>query len=118
MRLMSERLRALRYSKQLSQLKLANDFGTTQASMNRYEHNQSEPSYEMLLKYADYFNVSMDYLFGRTDDPQGCAVKKSTGLQIAPPEIESFVEMCFDPNSAVSSKLKEAMVRMLQEETK
>lgn len=118
MKLMAERLRTLRFANQLSQAKLAQEFSATQASINRYEHDQSEPSFETLLKYADYFNVSMDYLFGRTDDPQGCAAKKTTRLQIAPPEIESFVEMCFDPNSAVSMKLKEAMVRILQEEGK
>ena len=118
MKVMADRLRALRFSYQTSQAKLAKEFQTTQASMNRYEHDQSEPSYEMLLKYADYFNVSLDYLFGRTDDPQGSAAKKPNALQIDSPEIAAFVEMCFDPSSPVNGKLKEALVRMLQEETK
>lgn len=52
-----------------SQEKLAAALGTTQSSLNRYEHAQSTPTAELFRKYADYFDVSLDYIFARTDNP-------------------------------------------------
>ena len=51
-------LRALRESIGLSQSKFAD--GSTQSSINRYENGQATPTVELLRKYADYFDVSMD----------------------------------------------------------
>lgn len=44
---------------------------TCSESINRYENAQTEPPSKALLCYADYFDVSMDYIFGRTEHPQG-----------------------------------------------
>lgn len=55
----------------LKGLKLAELLGITQSSLNHYENGQSTPSVELLRKYADFFDVSMDYIFARCDDPQG-----------------------------------------------
>ena len=38
-----------------------------QNAVSRYENMEREADYETLVKFADYFNVSLDYLFGRTD---------------------------------------------------
>ena len=66
-----ERLRDLRMGVHISQTKLASILGTQQSSINRYEQGQSVPVPEIFIKYADYFDVSMDYLYCRTDDPRG-----------------------------------------------
>jgi len=66
-----ERLRLLREGVKLSQAKIAKMLDTTQASINRYENAIGSPPLKVLLWYADYFDVSMDYIFGRTDKPQG-----------------------------------------------
>lgn len=63
------RLKELRKKKGISQLRLATDLNTTQNTISRYETGEREPGIEELLKIADYFNVSVDYLLGRTDDP-------------------------------------------------
>ena len=63
------RLKELRKKKGISQLRLATDLNTTQNTIRRYETGEREPGIEELLKIADYFNVSVDYLLGRTDDP-------------------------------------------------
>lgn len=87
-------------------------------SLNRYEQNQTSPTFETLVKYADYFDVSMDYIFGRTDNPQGRLYSNQPKIASATPELEQFVELCFDPNSPMNERLKETLLRMLKEETK
>ena len=66
---LGKRLRVLRESVGLSQAKLAQEIGSNQSSINRYENGQAAPTVELLRKYADYFDVSMDYIFARCDDP-------------------------------------------------
>ena len=64
---MKFRLKELRKSKNISQLKLALDLNLNQNSISRYENREREADYETLIKFADYFNVSLDYLLGRSD---------------------------------------------------
>ena len=61
------RLKALRKEKNVSQLKLALDLNMNQNSISRYETGEREADYETLIQFADYFDVSLDYLLGRTD---------------------------------------------------
>ena len=63
------RLRELRKSRGITQLKLALDLGMNQNSISRYESGEREADYRTLIAFADYFNVSIDYLLERTDDP-------------------------------------------------
>lgn len=63
------RLKELRRKKGLSQLRLAIELNTTQNTISRYETGEREPGISELIKLADYFNVSIDYLLERTDDP-------------------------------------------------
>ena len=62
------RLKELRKDKGISQLKLALDLTTNQNTISRYETGERECDYAMLIKIADYFDVSIDYLLGRTDN--------------------------------------------------
>ena len=66
---MKMRLKELRISKSISQLKLALDLNTSQNTISRYETGEREPGIRELIMIADYFNVSLDYLLERTDDP-------------------------------------------------
>jgi len=119
MEIVGQRLRALRESVGLSQNKLAGMIGTRQSSINRYENGQSTPSVQTLLWYADYFDVSMDYIFGRTDKPQGKLYSYEPQLirdkTENNEELRQFVEMCFDPKSPMNDKLKKTLIRMLEE---
>ena len=63
------RLKELRIQKGISQLKLAMDMDMNQNSISRYENGVREADYATLIKFADYFNVSLDYLLERTDNP-------------------------------------------------
>ena len=64
------RLKELRKQKNISQLKLAMDLTMNQNSISRYETGEREADYATLIKIADYFNVSIDYLLERTDNPK------------------------------------------------
>ncbi len=64
------RLKELRVSKGISQLKLAMDLSMNQNSISRYENGQREADYTTLIRIADYFDVSIDYLLCRTDNPK------------------------------------------------
>ena len=64
-----QRLKELRIKKHISQVKLAMDLNMNQNSISRYENGEREADYETLIAFADYFGVSVDYLLGRTDNP-------------------------------------------------
>ena len=64
------RLKELRTSRKISQVQLAMDLNLTQNSISRYENGEREADYDTLVAIADYFNVSVDYLLGRTDNPR------------------------------------------------
>ena len=64
---MEFRLKELRKKRKISQLKLAMDLNMNQNTISRYENMEREADYTALIKFADYFNVSLDYLLGRTD---------------------------------------------------
>lgn len=115
MKEVAERLRYLRESVKLSQVKMAEVVGVKQSSLNRYELNQASPTFETLTRYADYFDVSMDYIFGRTDNPQGKLFEYKPKIEQNDPEMKRFVEMCFDPKSPMNERLKETLLQMLGE---
>ena len=87
--------------------------GARQSSLNRYEQDQSSPSYETFVRYADYFDVSWGYIWGRTDDPQGKLYECKPKFEENDPEMEKFVEMCFDPRSPMNDRLKKTLLAML-----
>ena len=62
------RIKELREEKQISQKKLAEIIGTSQRNIGRWENEENEPSYIQIVKLADFFNCSIDYLVGREDD--------------------------------------------------
>lgn len=63
----SERLRLLRNAKGLSQADFAKQIKISKSSVNMYERGEREPNFTTLEVIADYFNVDMDYLLGKSD---------------------------------------------------
>ena len=68
--LFSERLLTLRKEKKLSQSQLAEQLSVSFHQVRKMEKGQRAASIEVLCALADYFDVSLDYLVGRSDDPQ------------------------------------------------
>ena len=61
-------LKKLRKEKGITQEELGKILGVTTSMVGMYETNARKPSYEVLLKMADYFGVSTDYLLGKSSD--------------------------------------------------
>lgn len=67
MSVFSSRLKSLRKEKKLSQEDLAKKIGVLRHNIADREQERSEPDIDMLIKLSDYFNVSIDFLLGKTD---------------------------------------------------
>ena len=61
------RLRELRLERNMSQQRLAMELSMTQNTISRYENGEREPGIKELIRIADYFNVSLDYLLERSE---------------------------------------------------
>jgi transcriptional regulator with XRE-family HTH domain len=116
MEAVAKRITDLRTSIKLSQNKMSKEFGISQSALNRYEHNQTSVPDDVLMKYAEFFDVSLDYIFGRTDKPEGILFKHEPETLkrkiIRDDEWREFVEACFDPRSPMNKKLKEMIMQM------
>lgn len=60
-------LKLLRTEKNMSQQELADALGISKSAVNMYERGDRQPNFEVLESIADYFNVDIDYLLGRTN---------------------------------------------------
>lgn len=69
MQILSKRLKELRESRRIYQREFAEILGMSFRGYQNYETGQSEPKLATLIAIADYFQVSIDYLVGRTDVP-------------------------------------------------
>lgn len=65
---LAHRIKELRNERKLTQQRLADLLGVDKSSISKYEHGVNAPDHEQLKKLSDVFNVSMDYLIGRTNN--------------------------------------------------
>lgn len=75
----STKLKELRTLKGITQEELANKLGVRQQTIGKWEASITVPRLPMLQKIGAFFNVSVDYLLGRTDEPQGTGFQKGDG---------------------------------------
>ena len=64
------RLKELRTTRNLTQKQVYSAVRMSALGYQRYEYAEREPAFQKLLALADYFDVSIDYLVGRTDNPK------------------------------------------------
>lgn len=100
---LGERVKYLRNSKNMERQELADALGITYHALAKYETNDREPDYNILLKIADYFDVSTDYLLCRTNDPSphprletNTAHHTDDPMSELPPEARKSVEEFID----------------------
>ncbi|MCY7691783.1 helix-turn-helix domain-containing protein [Bacillus altitudinis] len=91
-----DRLRILRKNKKLSQEKVGSVFGLAESTISMYERNNREPDYATLVKFAEFFNVSIDYLLTGKDYSQKAEKFKSgettTAVSDGDTDIEKRIE--------------------------
>jgi len=63
-----ERLKELRKKKGVTQKAVAEHLGMVEQAYQKYEYGKHEPNHETTIKLADFFDVSLDYLMGRSDN--------------------------------------------------
>lgn len=66
----NERLRAIRKENKLTQKQTAEAIATSEQNYQRYERGSQQPTLPTLIALADLFDVSLDYLVGRSDEPK------------------------------------------------
>lgn len=71
--MLNERIVKLRKSRNITQEELAKKIGATRSALSQYEIGTRSPDYDTLKRIADYFEVSTDYLLGKTDQPHAAA---------------------------------------------
>ena len=80
--MLNERIRALRITKGINQIQLANKLGVTKQSISNWENDNILPSVDMLVKLAAFFSVSTDFLLG-LDNRRTLSVENLSDTQIA-----------------------------------
>lgn len=66
----ADRILDLRKNQGLTQKQLASDMNLSEVGIQNYEGRRRKPNFDVLISLADFFNVSLDYLVGRSDNPQ------------------------------------------------
>lgn len=82
------RLRELRSNKKLTQKELGSILSISESAVGMYERGEREPSFDLTRKISNYFEVSVDYLLGRTDDPS--STKNDLPDELKDPEANIF----------------------------
>lgn len=104
-----ELLKELREDKKISQKELAKKIYVTVGTISNYENNQHYPDIEKLIMLADYFNVSTDYLLGRSISPYSPDIFQK---QIMPDV--SFASI-IDDFQKLSQKQRQALLTVLDD---
>ncbi len=63
------RLTNIRRSKGFTQKQVADGIGISEVGLQNYENGRRKPAFDVLISLADFYDVSLDYLVGRSDDP-------------------------------------------------
>ncbi|MBY6271095.1 MAG: XRE family transcriptional regulator [Bacillaceae bacterium] len=71
-----ERLRKLRLQKGLTMKELGKIFSLAESTISGYENGTRKPDMDLIARFADFFEVTTDYLYGRTDNPRETVQKK------------------------------------------
>lgn len=90
MKVFGDRIKRLRIAEKMTQKQLAEKLNISESAVGMYERAEREPSFEIVLVLSDLFQVSSDYLLGKTDHPNGFVVDYS---KANPPNYDSLTEI-------------------------
>jgi len=89
------KLKELRENKGLTQNELAHMLNTSRTTITEYERNTNEPNFDMLIKIADIFNVTIDYLLCRNDEKYNLNILNNKANQEFMTKLNEFVD-CYN----------------------
>ena len=91
--MIGDRIRELRNMRKFTQKDMAAIMGLSRGAINKYEMNERTPDIGILIKFAEYFGVSLDYLCGREPSAKEIAAYEIVGMfdnkGLAPTDVES-----------------------------
>lgn len=105
MNTLGDRLRELRTEKDLEQKELANILQVHKGTISNWENNKRNPDNEMLTKISNFFDVSIDYLLGKTNNRNEINIDPIYGEKLKE-ILECFIENGYDPNSITKEEFK------------
>ncbi len=94
--LLGSRIKQLRQKEKYTQAELAIKVGVTKSTIAAYENDTRTPSYEVLIKLAESFKVSLDYLVLNREDNQAISVSELSPSQI---NAVKHIVSCFEANN-------------------
>ena len=100
----AERLKALRKNKGVTQKQLSTSINVTERAVVAYESGKSKPAFDVINSLADYFDVSTDYLLGRTDNKNLHRVKELDEIENL--NSESVGDIIFDTRTHHDDTIK------------
>ncbi|MBX0320140.1 helix-turn-helix domain-containing protein [Shouchella clausii] len=89
--MLSKKLAELRKKQGLTQGEIAKKIGIPRTTFSGYENGNREPDYTTLKLFADFFEVSTDYLLGRTENPKS-DISITVGVPCEDEEEKEFLE--------------------------
>ena len=110
-KIISARVKELRDESGLSQVEIAKQLGITQATVARYEKGINFPQPEHLLWYADNFNVSLDWIYGRTNQRKYKNLKKNLEKYMSE-DMKAIIGQSLEPGEDVYEMIKERVEEM------
>lgn len=102
-KIVADRLKSLRKDKKLTQTDMAKLLNVTQNAIFRYESGQNEPSLSTILFYSEYFNVSIDYIFGKERKITSSQINKRASDK---EDMKEFINYCFTPGTELFELIK------------
>ena len=103
--MLSGNLRELRQKRHLTQAEVAKDLNITTAQYQRYETERSFPRADDLPELADYFGVSIDYLFGRND----CNIESQSPAPV--PEVQKLFDKLDETEQAAVIQMMKTLIK-------
>ena len=106
------RLKQLRKGRKLSQEALAKTLNVSQSTIAYYENEAKQPSYDVLDQIASLFNVSVDYLLGRTDNPVSYTETEKQIMNekdLTPEALTEKYNLLIDGKKAGTEEIEEAI---------
>ena len=110
------RLKELRQEKGLTQKELATIVKLNQTAIGKYERGDLEPNFDTLKQFADFFDVSIDYLVGREDD-FGVVRKESTSDKDAEELLSLYRELMPATQEAIKETIRQLVARQYRDAT-
>ncbi|MCM1328084.1 MAG: helix-turn-helix domain-containing protein [Ruminococcus sp.] len=102
-----QRLRDLREDSDMNQAKIANIIGTTQSYYAQYENGKRPLPFDRVVELANFYNVSLDYIAGRTNDKRGLTRSELSGNETV--LIKNFRSLSIERQSRILERMEMLM---------